>query len=216
MKNKKILLFLLSALFVLNSSSAVFAEETVQQEQVGGNSLEKIEGEAEARHVENYITIEDTSTGIIERIELENPEVDVVFRNGEAVITNTVDLGDIEIEVPKITSRATQTSANTVSGYKGEVKITYTADGTYASLTNVSGSWKRVSGSATLKNVGVTYGQSLGTNSRSKSTSFGSAFMIGTGFPRGKYGHKRNHFLGANIYGKIGTKNIRVTSNIYF
>ena len=64
-----------------------------------------------------------------------------------------------------------------------------------------------------MSNANVTYGQYLGTNSKSRNVSFGSTYSINTGFSKGKYGS--GHFLGANINGRVNGKSITVTCNHY-
>lgn len=173
------------------------------------DSIAALAQEAAARTTENYLIIKDIETGEETRINLGDSVVTVENIGNGIRVTDTVDLEEAlgKIPMPMID----QSVANTLSGWRGTVSITYTDDGTWASLNYITGNWRRVSGSYNMTNAGATYGQSLGTNSRSASTTFGSQFSANTTWPKGKYG--RGHFLCGNISGRVNGKIITVVCN---
>lgn len=203
---KRLFSTFLVAILCISAVVPVYAESEVQQK----DTLQAVMSSVETRRVESYVLVQDDTTGEVTRIDFQSGETQMKEVNGQLLVTTTVDMNDI----PQ--PRAGQTSTNTIDGWNGTVSITYTDNGTFACLTNTSGSWRRVSGSATLTNASVAYGQVLGTNSRNGYTPFGTTFSVATGFSAGKYGYGLNHFLGANIVGKINGKTATVVSNIYF
>ncbi|MDR1800525.1 MAG: hypothetical protein LBQ95_01575 [Lachnospiraceae bacterium] len=135
-------------------------------------------------------------------------EVTEVYAIYFSVVNDTMEIS----QVAAIPSTTDLTKASSAS-YRGNVKITYTDDGTWACLKTAYGSWTRVSGTATISKCSITYGQYLGTNSKNGNKSFTSSVSVTTGFSKGKYG--QGHFLGANIYGVVGGQGVSVVLNHY-
>lgn len=157
------------------------------------------------------MTIKDEATGEEITVNLGEADISAKSTSDGIKVTNTLDLEKALENLP--VTKANQTVTDTLSGWRGTVTISYTDDGTWACLNYTSGNWRRVSGSYSMSNANVTYGQYLGTNSKSRNVSFGSTYSINTGFSKGKYG--KDHFLGANINGRVNGKSITVTCNHY-
>lgn len=158
--------------------------------------------------VESYMIVKDIETNAVERIEL---DTDVTVRESSAgtIVESEVSTDNVS---SVIETYDTQSSSKTAKGWKGTVKINYVDNGTTACLTSAQGTWKRVSGSLSMTNKSITYGQVLGTNSKNGTKSFsGSSVSVQTNFKHGKYGS--GSFLGANISGKVDGKYITVVSN---
>lgn len=166
---------------------------------------------AKSRTTENYLTIKDEATGEEITVNLGEADISAKSTSDGIKVTNTLDLEKALENLP--VTKANQTVTDTLSGWRGTVTISYTDDGTWACLNYTSGNWRRVSDSYSMSNANVTYGQYLGTNSKSRNVSFGSTYSINTGFSKGKYG--KDHFLGANINGRVNGKSITVTCNHY-
>lgn len=194
---------LVTALFAVNMVTAKAYDETDPMQK------DALIQKAKSRTTENYLTIKDEATGKEITVNLGDADISAESTTDGIKVTNTLDLEKALESLPA--TRANQTVTNTLSGWRGTVTISYTDDGTWACLNHVSGNWRRVSGSYSMSNANVTYGQYLGTNSKSRNISFGSTFSINTGFSKGKYGS--SHFLGANISGRVNGKIITVTCN---
>lgn len=193
--------------------TTVFASENVVVEKNRDKEMvmQNLENKIRERKTESYILIKDEKTGEESRIEL--GEIETNIRNCGDYIEATEEV-DIEESLKNTPSIATnQNTVNTISEWKGTVKITYTDDGQYACLKSTTGGWTKVSGSYNMTNKRVTYGQNLGTNSKNGTTTFGTSFSVNTGFAKGKYGS--GHFLGANIAGQINGKTVSVVCNHY-
>lgn len=158
-------------------------------------------------HITTTVTIQDTVTGEITSYELEKENMQVYIGTAEnPEITVVVSSGE-----NNLTRDPSQSNSNTFYGWKGNVRITWYDDGTYARLTSAGGDWTRISGSYAMTDKRITYGQSLGTNSRSGSSTFINSYNVAPGWPAGKYG--KDHFLGANISGTVNNQYVNIICN---
>lgn len=165
--------------------------------------------------VTTQVVIKNIETGDITEWPLNDIVTrEVIDENGQLVNVSTVTFDGSSMQT---NARAGQSNYNVISGWKGTVSITYTDDGTYACLKSASGSWERQSGSSTISDKKLTYGQDLGTNSRSGSTSMpNSSTSVRLVWPAGKYGYNSGHKVGANVSGKIGSNYVYVYCNVSF
>lgn len=166
--------------------------------------------------LETYVKITDGKTGKVTQYALDN-DVNtkmIIDKDGKKEYVRTFNIKNNQ--KTGIRPDAVQTDEDTFSGYLGHVEITYTDDGQYACLKSVYAYWEKESGNSTLSNVNVSYGQSLGTNSkRGHVTVSGNATIFNTGFKPGKYGYGLDYFLGANLNAKIGSDYVSVVCNYY-
>lgn len=173
---------------------------------------------AETKHNPEIITeiiIKDVETGKIEEYKIENDVTETIINNqGEITQSSTVTVDD---ETISNRMRVGQSNNNTFSGWKGTVNIQYSDDGTYAALKQATASWKRVSGSTSISNKTLNYGQDLGTNSKHGSINFtnGSTAVV-VNWPKGKYAYNVGHKVVANLSAKIKGKYVYVYCNVKF
>lgn len=162
----------------------------------------------------SYVVIKNIETGTVTEYQLDNAKIKhTQDENGNPVTIGTVEVGG----TPANMSRAGQSNYDVFSGWKGTVAITYTNDGTYACLNSAEGSWVRVNGSTGISSRTLTYGQDLGTNSRSGSTGIVDSYAyVSTGWPKGKYGYGAGHKVGANVSAKINGNYVYVYCNLVF
>lgn len=109
--------------------TTVFASENVvvEKNQDKEMVMQNLENKIRERKTESYILIKDEKTGEESRIEL--GEIETNIRNCGDYIEATEEV-DIEESLKNTPSIATnQNTVNTISGWKGTVKITYTDDG---------------------------------------------------------------------------------------
>lgn len=159
------------------------------------------------------VTITNTETGKVTQYNLNESSTQcVIDKDGERVFVSTFNIED-----KRIMTRASQTNEDTLNGYKGTVKITYTDDGKYACLTRVFARWEKESGNSTISNMNLNYGQVLGTNSKKGHTTIlEKAVDLTTGFKPGKIGYGLDFFLGATLNAKIGSDQVAIECNVNY
>lgn len=211
MKKNKLMCLCLSIILCFSTFSIISQAAELDTmddfEKVAGTPVVKSAEEIRNR-ITTTVTIQDAETGEItssyelkkEDMEIyagtvDNPEVTVVIDTGEG----------------KLTRDAGQSNSDTFYGWIGNVRITWYDDGTFARLTSAGGDWTRASGGYEMPTKTITYGQLLGTNSRSGSANFFSSYNIAPSWPSGKYGS--GHFLGANINGLVNGQWVNITCN---
>lgn len=138
------------------------------------------------------------------------PEYEISTNDeGETVITETVR---VDPPVPAIMPLGDVRYSEKYYGWQGEVHFAFTDDGTYACLTQAAGEWTKLSGSYSISNRSLNYGQVLGTNSASGSYDMSSNYVqFNTGFKKGKYG--KGGYLGATLNAKIGSNWVSIEHN---
>lgn len=157
--------------------------------------------------LETYVTITDAETGEQISYPIDSNVAQIYYNPVNSETTVVYE----NIGKPIQTRDQSQSNSNTFYGWKGNVRITWYQDDTWAKLTSAGGDWTRVSGSYTMSEKTIDYGQYLGTNSRNGSASFINSYNIGLNWPSGKYGD--GHFLGANINGKVNGQYVNITCN---
>lgn len=161
-----------------------------------------------------HVKITNTETGKVTQYNLDEASTQsVIDKDGERVFVSTFNIEDNH----KYSLNSTQTNEDTLNGYKGTVKITYTDDGKYACLKRVYASWQKESGNSTITNKSLNYGQVLGTNSKKGYTTLlGNAVDLTTGFNQGKIGYGLDFFLGATLNAKIGSNQVAIECNVNY
>lgn len=172
--------------------------------------------------VEQYIQITDLEIGKVERIEIPQESVQKTKAKNKDAVTLEMNLNFDSLKKNKaitmLSDFTTQTVEKYLEGHNGAVRITYTDDGTFAGLDSFTARWYKDNGAVTVTNCSVNYGQVLGTNSKSgysKMTGYGLK-INDVGFKLGKYGYNRDHFSGAILNGKVGTKQIETVNHVFF
>lgn len=161
-----------------------------------------------------HVKITNTETGKVTQYDLNDFRTQrIIDKDGEEVFVSTFNIEDKQ----KYSLNSTQTNEDTLGGYTGTVKITYTDDGKYACLKSVYASWEKVSGNSTIINKSLNYGQVLGTNSKRGYTKIsGNAVSIITSFKPGKIGYGLDFFLGATLNAKIGSNQVAIECNVNY
>lgn len=199
-RNRKISLF--CCIMVILSMCCLNSECAAPNGSGNRKSVEEIR-----KHIVTTVTVQNLVTGEVNSYEIENPEMEInVGTSDNPEITAIVTVGT------NITARdASQTNSNTIDGWKGNVRITWYDDGTYARLTSAGGDWTRVSGSYEMTGKYIRYGQDLSTNARSGRADFTNSYNVAPGWPLGKYG--QGNFVGANINGYVNNQYVTITCN---
>lgn len=162
-------------------------------------------------HLTTTVTIRDADTGEMTSYKINNHKLKVSESQNGSVSTLVIhDIGST-IEDSQLQRSPSQSNSDTIYGWKGNVRITWYQDGTWARLISAGGDWTKVSGNYTMTNKSIRYGQTLGTNSRSGSASFVNSYNVAPSWPNGKYG--QGHFVGANISGKVNNKYVDIVCN---
>lgn len=153
------------------------------------------------------VFIRDIGTGDVVSYELDTSDAKVYYN--AATSETTVTMTDIGSNIG--TYDASQSNGNTFYGWKGNVRITWYQDADWARLTSAGGDWTRVSGNYSMTEKSLTYGQFLGTNTRSNTVNFTNSYNVAPGWPLGKYGDK--HYVGANISGRVNNQYVDIVCN---
>jgi len=187
---KRLLCFSFIGILLLANTVSVMAQGTGNdtEEVIGSNYTTTVTILNEKTGEENVYTIDVEPTITIEQNE-----------DGETIITEEIKVGSPS---PEIRPFADVSVSDNFYGYKGTLRYVYTDDGMFACLTTCSGTWERTSGTYSISDRGITYGQVLGTNSASGFHSMsGSYIQFTTGFKAGKYG--KGCYLGGTLTAKI-------------
>ena len=181
------------------------------------NNNVKVASKLDAKDVKNIIvttvTIQDVKSGFVSSYNVEDENIKCSRSADGKEIIAIISVGDEKASAKRAPS---QTNSNTFYGWKGNARISWYDDGTWACLKTAGGDWTKISGNYNMTGKKIVWGQDLGTNSKSSSATFINSYNTTTNWPKGKYGYGLGHKVGAYISGTVNGKKVSVSCNYVF
>ena len=157
--------------------------------------------------IESGVIIKDRITGEIKQYKISNENIELsVSPDGKEITAVAYVRNNHQIQQYD----QSQANSNTIYGWEGNARITFEIDDRYARLTSAGGDWTRVSGNYDMTNKMLSYGQRLGTNSRSGQMSFINSCNVSLMWPAGLYGYDLMQYLASTVSGYINGEEVVV------